>query len=283
MITTLIKRHMTLFFKDKASVFFSLLSVFIIILLYVLFLSENILSTLPTFHDQAVFVFLWMFSGIIAVTTATATLGALGKFIEDQVYQKSEDFLITKITRQQLAYSYILYSFIIGLILTTLLLVFGYIYVLIKYNVTLNISLPLLAVILLSIFMHTLLFYLISSALKTMSAFSGFSTIVGTLIGFLAGIYIPIGVLPAYLQTVISFFPTIQAVVLFRDLLMTDVLEPIQNALPTDVYNELIIKLGIQLEWNNEILSSTFSWIYLIGLSIVLCGLILIRNRKYNG
>lgn len=48
--------------------------------------------------------------------------------------------------------------------------------------------------------MHTLLFYLIIANLKTMSAFSGLSTIVGTLIGFLAGIYIPIGLLPPYLQ-----------------------------------------------------------------------------------
>src|SRR5699024_10331825 len=82
---TLIHRHIKLFLKDKMSVFFSLLSVFIIIVLYVLFLSENLIANIPTFENQSAFTFLWMFAGIIAVTTATTPLGALGKYIEDQV------------------------------------------------------------------------------------------------------------------------------------------------------------------------------------------------------
>src|SRR5690625_6917041 len=82
--------------------------------------------------------------------------------------------------------------------------------------------------------MHTLLFYLITSSLKTMSAFSGLSTIVGTLIGFLAGIYIPIGLLPSYLQKIITLFPTTQAIVLLKDLLMKDVLEPLQSIMSNE-------------------------------------------------
>ncbi|MDN6631482.1 MAG: hypothetical protein L0K90_09530, partial [Staphylococcus equorum] len=120
-MNTLIMRHIKLFLKDKASVFFSLLSVFIIITLYLLFLSENITSSLPVFDDRNAFAFLWMFSGVLAVTTATASLGALGKCMEDRVSKKSEDLLITKISNQTLASSYIYYSFIIGFIFTLLL------------------------------------------------------------------------------------------------------------------------------------------------------------------
>src|SRR5690625_1219781 len=133
---TLINRHIKLFFKDKASVFFSLLSVFIIIALYLLFLSENIIANLPEFTDQSEFIFLWMFAGIIAVTTATATLGAFGKFIEDKVSMKSEDFLITKIKPRKLAYSYSIYSVIIGLIFEVILFTFGYSYTFIKFDIT---------------------------------------------------------------------------------------------------------------------------------------------------
>src|SRR5690625_850029 len=153
---TLINRHIKLFFKDKTSVFFSLLSVFIIIALYLLFLSENIIANLPEFADQSEFIFLWMFAGIIAVTTATATLGTFGKFIEDKVSMKSEDFLITKITPRKLAYSYITYSVIIGLIFTVILFTFGYSYNFINFAITFIFTISLLNIILISILMNTL-------------------------------------------------------------------------------------------------------------------------------
>lgn len=279
-MNTLIQRHIKLFLKDKASVFFSLFSVFIIITLYLLFLSENISSNLPEFDDQAAFVFLWMFAGIIAVTTATASLGALGKFIEDKVGKKSEDFLITKITKQSLAYSYVTYSFIIGFIFTALLFIFGYVYTIVKFNISFNLSASLITIIILSTLMHTLLFYLITSSLKTMSAFSGFSTIVGTLIGFLAGIYIPIGILPSYIQKMIILFPTTQSTVLLRNLLMTDVLEPMKTVMPTEAYHEVNDMLGVTLHWNDQLLSNQFSWMYLVGFTVVLVVLVLWRNRK---
>src|SRR5690625_6570237 len=119
-MSTLIKRHTILFLKDKTSVFFSLLSVFIIIALYLLFLSENISSNVPEFDDRSSFVFLWMFAGIIAVTTATAALGALGKFIEDKVSKIKNDILITKRTQQTVCYYYIIYTLVNRLYLTLL-------------------------------------------------------------------------------------------------------------------------------------------------------------------
>lgn len=277
---TLIKRHMILFFKDKASVFFSLFSVFIIIVLYILFLSENIVSNIPEFSDRSAFVFLWMFSGVIAVTTATAVLGALSKFIEDKVNRKHEDLLVTQISERTLAYSYIVYSFIIGVVFATVLLLFGYIYTYIKFDILLNISLALIIIVLLSTLMHTLLFYLMTSVLKTMSAFSGLSTVVGTLIGFLAGIYIPIGILPSYLQKVITLFPTTQVTVLLKGVLMKDVLEPMSKFIPAKEYNDLTSKLGINLTWNNQLLSQEFSWYYLIVLTVLLFSFILIRKRR---
>lgn len=279
-MTTLINRHLKIFFKDRVSVFFSLFSVFIIITLYLLFLAKNMTTNLPNFKDKDIFIFLWMFSGIVAVTTATTALGALGKLIEDTVSKKSTDFLITHITSRKLAYSYIYYALIIGLIFTIILLIFGYIYTFVKFSVLLTPSFSLIAIIFLSTLMHTLLFYLIVSRLKTLSAFSGFSTIIGTLIGFLAGIYIPIGILPIPIQQIITLFPTTQVVVLLRDSLMESVLSPLTSAMPVDSYNELTTTLGIRLQWNEQLLPFTFSWLYIIGITLFLIFLIQIKNRR---
>lgn len=276
----LIKRHIQLFLKDKASVFFSLLSVFIIVGLYTLFLSENVSANLPEFEEREAFTFLWMYAGILAVTTATAPLGALGKFVEDQVSKKSEDLLITEISRSTLAYSYIYYSFIIGFIFTSFLFIAGFIYTWISFDLILPLSLSLVGILLISTLMHTLIFYLIVAKLKTMSAFSGFSTLVGTLIGFLAGIYVPIGVLPSYLQKIIILFPTTQVTVLLRDVLMEDVLVPIQTLLPKSAYLEIVRTLGVQLKWNDSILSNSFSWAYLLIITFVLFVAVLVKNRE---
>ncbi|UJF16049.1 ABC transporter permease [Jeotgalibaca sp. MA1X17-3] len=278
----LIKRHIKLFLKDKASVFFSFLSVFIIVGLYILFLSENIASNLPEFNGRAAFIFLWMFAGIVAVTTATAPLGALGKFIEDEVSKKSDDLLITKISRRTLAYSYVYYSFIIGFFFTSFLFIGGFVYTWVSFDLILPLSISLLALLALSTFMHTLLFYLVTARLKTMSAFSGFSTLFGALIGFLAGIYVPIGSLPSYLQKIVILFPTTQVTVLLRNILMDDVLSPIQALLPNEAYEEIIKTLGVQLAWDDQLLSSQFSWIYLLAFTLILLVVVLVKNRRKN-
>lgn len=278
----LIKRHIKLFLKDKASVFFSFLSVFIIVGLYILFLSENVASNLPEFNGRAAFIFLWMFAGIVAVTTATAPLGALGKFIEDEVSQKSDDLLITKISRRTLAYSYVYYSFIIGFIFTSFLFIGGFVYTWVSFDLILPLSISLFALLALSTFMHTLLFYLVTARLKTMSAFSGFSTLFGALIGFLAGIYVPIGSLPSYLQKIVILFPTTQVTVLMRNILMDDVLSPIQALLPKNAYEEVVKTLGVQLAWDDRLFSSQFSWIYLFAFTLILLIIVLIKNRRKN-
>lgn len=276
----LVMRHIKLFLKDKASVFFSLLSVFIIITLYLLFLSENITSSLPVFDDRNAFAFLWMFSGVLAVTTATASLGALGKCMEDRVSKKSEDLLITKISNQTLASSYIYYSFIIGVIFTLLLFIGGFVYTWLVFNLFLPLSFSIALILLISTLIHTLIFYLIISSLKTMSAFTGFSTLVGTLIGFLAGIYVPIGGLPSYLQKIMILFPATQVTALLRSTLMKDILVPIKELVPDSAYENIIKTLGVELQWNDFIISNQFSWIYLLVLTFILFLIVIFTNRN---
>jgi len=275
----LLVRHTKLFFKDKASVFFSVLSVLIIILLYILFLAETISANLTDLDEGESFTFLWMFAGVLAVTSATTPLGALGKFIEDKVSKRDEDLLMAPIKRSTLIYSYIGYAFFIGCILTTLLFIFGYIYAYFSLGVKIDLSFFLMGVLFFSLLMHTLLFYLIVAQLPTMASFNGLSTIVGTLIGFLAGIYVPIGFLPAYIQKIIIAFPTTQAAVLLRNSFLDEILLSFQEVLPEDVYQALLSDLGVELYWNETFLSSNFSWLYIFGLSACLILIILFSNH----
>jgi multidrug/hemolysin transport system permease protein len=76
--------------------------------------------------------------------------------------------------------------------------------------------------ILLATMANTSLVCFMASFFKSQQAFGTASTVIGTLIGFLTGIYLPVGNLPASVQTVIKVFPISHSAVLFRQVLMAD-------------------------------------------------------------
>ena len=75
-------------------------------------------------------------------------------------------------------------------------------------------------VVILAVLASASMVLLLVSFFKTSNAFAAASTVIGTLLGFLAGIYIPIGSLPDYLQTIVKFFPVSHSAALFRQVLM---------------------------------------------------------------
>ena len=117
MILNIARRNLKLYFRDKSSVFFSLLAVFIIIGLYVLFLGNMLTSNMEWMGDHARFVTdSWIMAGLLAVTSLTTTMGAYGIMIEDKTKKVFKDFTASPVKRSSLVGGYILSSFIIGVI-----------------------------------------------------------------------------------------------------------------------------------------------------------------------
>lgn len=82
------------------------------------------------------------------------------------------------------------------------------------------------------------------------------------------------------MQKVITVFPTTQAAVLLKSIFMKDILASMDSVMPQEVYHETAVMLGIKLQWNDYTLSSTFSYVYLIGFTFLLLSLIIVKNRK---
>lgn len=223
-LANLVKRNLKLFFRDRTSVFFSLLAVFIIIGLYVLFLGNMMVKNFKELlGDNARFmVDSWVMAGLLSVTSITTVMGALGTMVEDKAKKISKDFSSAPLRRSQLAGGYIISSFIIGIIMSIAALVIAQTYILTGGGklITLIPLLKLLGVMLLSVFAGSSMVFFIASFLKSSNAFATASTIIGTLIGFLTGIYVPIGVLPIAVQAVIKIFPISHAGALFRQIMM---------------------------------------------------------------
>lgn len=225
-IGKLVSRNVKLFFRDKASVFFSLLSVIIIIGLYALFLGNIQVQEIQAraggrdVPGAAWLVNAWILAGVIAVSTVTISLGAYGTMVDDVHRGRVKDFFVAPLRRGELVAGYMISSAIISAIMNVIAFVISEVYIAASGGEFLS---PLqmaevLGILVLSILAFSSFVCFITSFIKSVNAFAALSTIVGTLIGFLTGIYVPVGVLPEAIVTFMKFLPFTYTAVWLRQI-----------------------------------------------------------------
>jgi len=281
------RRNIKLFFRDKANVLFSLLSVLIIIGLYVLFLGEMMTQG---YEESGISVaavrFLmdsWIMAGVISVATFTTTLGAFSIYVSDNANKINKDFLSAPVKRSSLTGGYVLSAYIIGVVFTLIAFVFAQIYIVAYGGELLPIEsmLKVLGCILIAVLSSSATIFFIISFIKTLNAFATFSTIIGTMIGFLTGVYMPIGILPAPVQWVVRIFPVSHAAVLIRQIMMKIPMERAFGGLPAEVVNEFKISNGVVFEFGSYTADWVLSFAVLAITAIIFFALgILAVSRK---
>ncbi|MPN08221.1 hypothetical protein SDC9_155503 [bioreactor metagenome] len=221
----------------------------------------------------------WIMSGVLAVTSITTTMGAFGIMIEDRYNKLIKDFTSSPVSRASLAGGYILSAYVIGVILSIITLVLFQIYI--GRFLSLAVLIKVLGLILLSVLASSSMVFFLTCFIKSQNAFGTASTILGTLIGFMTGIYIPIGQLPEAVQTVIRFFPVSHAAVLFRKIILE---EPIYNSFknaPVEYKNNFIDIMGINFKYGDYSFPAVGSIIVLAATAILFYTLsIWILSRK---
>ncbi len=218
-----IGRNLRLFYRDPLGVFFSLTGALVVFLLYALFLGQmqiDSLSNSPGLNADAAgdFVDSWMFAGVVAVAAVTTPLGALATFVEDAGSGRFRDFLVSPVRRPQLVLGYLGSAFVIGLMTTLVVLS-----VALGYLALTGRGLPdagqlarIVGWTVVSVAAYTSLWAFVVSFVRTSGAFSGLSTLVGTLTGFVAGAYIPVGAFPDAVRDAVAVLPFAQSAMLVR-------------------------------------------------------------------
>jgi multidrug/hemolysin transport system permease protein len=223
-ILDIMGRNLRLYFRDRLGVFFSLLAAIILFLLYTLFLGNlqttGLEGAFPDAPEGSVqtFVDSWAFAGIVAITAVTTGLGAFSAFVEDGTTGRFRDFLVSPIRRSQLILGYLLSSFVIAVMMTMFVLIASVAYLFFVDGLVLTAQQLVLTVayLLLSCAAYAALSAFVVSFVKTQGAFAALSTIVGTVLGFLCGAYIPVGSLPEGVANVINALPFGQSSMLIR-------------------------------------------------------------------
>lgn len=279
------KRNLLLYFRDKSALFFSLLAVIILVVLYGTFLGNLIADSLPDFPAKKWLLLSWIFAGILAVTSVTTTLGAFGVMVEDRSTEAALDFYASPINRSSLFGGYVISSVFVGFIMCLLVLLItnGVFFFSGEAMLTIFQLIQVTGVITLSVIASSAMILLLVSFFKTVKAFAAASTVIGTLLGFLAGIYIPIGSLPEYLQTIIKLFPTSHAATLFRQILMGQPMQEAFKGAPAAVRQEFLVNMGVVYDLNGFLTSPMFSILYLAATAIIfsILAAAVMKSNKY--
>ena len=287
-IVSLVGRHNKLFLRNKTLVFFSLLSAFIVLGLYVIFLKKIQLDSLSALVEVTpalnVMISEWMLAGILSIMGMTTTLAVFGIYMRDKERKISADFLTTATTRYQLQLSYVISSFLIGFGITLSAFIASEVYLVVIGAELMSISkmLSVIGILALSTLLSSTINFFIVVFIKSETVFSTISTIVGSIIGFLCGVYVPMGSLPSFVQSIIHFFPVSHISVLLRETMMHDSIVTVFNG-NTEMANEYMLSLGILYKINDTILTQGHHLLF-ISLTIIFLGaialLIFIKKNK---
>lgn len=248
LVTTLTRRNVVLFLKDKVSVFFSLFAALIVLVLYLMFLKsvqlDGLKGAVPegSVPDALLGSFMdaWMLAGAMSVSCITVTLSANNVMIQDKSKGILMDCYSSPLNKKLVRASYFIGNYIISTVICLIVLAISFAYLAISggFFMTAGTCFALVGVTLLSILSSSVIMFFITSFLKTESALGGLVGILSAAIGFLIGAYMPISMFPKAIQSAVGFLPGTYSAGLFRNLFMQPALDKIAAYLPKEVVTQ---------------------------------------------
>lgn len=240
LISSLIKRNIKLYFKDKGMFFTSLITPLILLVLYGTFLSNVYEDTFrsaleaagATVSDKLIggCVGGELVSSLLAVSCVTVAFCSNLLMVQDKITGARRDITIAPVKLSILALSYYLST-----LLSTLLICFIATGVCLGYLVYVGWYLTIADVV--NVFLDVVLLVLFGTALSSCVNFplstQGQASAVGTIVsagyGFVCGAYMPISQFSDGLQKVISFLPGTYGTSLLRNHALRGVFEEMGN------------------------------------------------------
>lgn len=256
------KRNISLYFRDYSAVFFSLLSMIIIIVLMVFFLGDiNNSSLIDAIRlvpgrggDKDIetikqFSFLWTCAGILTINASTVTHAFYSNMIKDRTGNCLNSLLVMPVKRPVFVLGYISGAWVSGVIMSIVTFAITEIIGVMKGMDVLPAMthVELLLLIMLNTFVYSAIMFFLASVIKSQSAWSGIGIILGTLSGFLGGIYFPLGSMSSQMQSVVKVFPFIYGTSLLRKVMMMPLENTLFGGTPEIIRSEVDRTMGMDI------------------------------------
>ena len=220
MIFTFIKRNIKLFARARATVFFSLLSTLILVMLYFLFIAKIYTMGMddPAAGGIAIplggnaknfIVYLQMMAGVLVLNSMSLATGAFSTIAKDFENKRIDSFMLTPIKTHEMIFSYFATGFTASFGINTFTWILSYVIIGMTtgYWLATGAFLMVLLVLLVASFISCSLMLLVTALVKSSSAIGVVNGIAGTFFGFLCGIYMPYGNLGEGTKAIGSLLP----------------------------------------------------------------------------
>ena len=279
----LISRNRKVYTRDRLAFAMSFLSVIILILVYQVFLGQiqidaikEALNSDTASTDTIQMVNYWLISGLTTIISMTSTLGAFGVMVSDREKKLSEDFKVSPVSNFKIELSYAIFAILFGIVMTLFSCIFA-IGMFNGFSSLLDFSttdyLSILGIVSMGTVLAATIILPILAFIRTSSAFTTLSTIVGTFIGFISGVYLSIGSVGESLQQVMTWFPLTQVNALLKQILMKDAISKVLDHAPSTVIMNYKESYGVILQNpSGEHLSTQFMFAYISIIIVVLLG-----------
>lgn len=292
------KRNCMVFIKDAGAVFASLISMIIVLVLMGVFLGEmnvesvaNILNEYGGVRDSAAdrqnaasLGQYWTLAGLVVVNSLTVTLMVVGTMVTDKAGEKAKSFYTAPVDKFIISVSYISAAVCIGFLfcMITFLGYMGYIWFNGGAVLSMKAILAVAGYTLVNVILFAVIMYCIALFIKSTNAWGGVATIVGTLVGFLGAIYVPVGSLPAGVVNFLKGLPVLHATSLMRKVMCEDALTNAFTNVPAEVLEGYREAMGIDIWVNSKPINDEMQLLFLgvCGMITLIAIALITRMRK---
>jgi multidrug/hemolysin transport system permease protein len=205
------------------------------------------------------FVTLWTCAGIVSINAVTVTLAVYSSMIKDRTEGRLGSISTAPVSRLTISAAYVTAAWLCSCIICVLTLVLSEIYCIVKGGVYFSLlsHLKLFCMIGANSFTYAALMYLAAVLVKTQGAWSGMGTVVGTLVGFLGGIYLPIGSLAENIGNILKCTPVIYGAKMFRSIMTEEICSEIFTGTPEMLQREYLDAMGVSIDFFGVSVSNT--------------------------
>ncbi len=284
----LIKRNLLIYFRDKSAVFFSVLSSIITLCLYVLFLNNSLITAMESkvadIETLKIFLNSLVLCGVISLNAFTIPLSFMYMFIYDKEVGTLKDFFVSPVKKSVILFAYIvcamIATLIINILITTILVV--YLYINNMLTITLSQSVVLLLFYLLCSSLFSLIAFVLANFIKRASAYGNLIGVSSALVGFLSGVYMPIGNFGSKtIENVITLFPITQLNAVLRASFLNGVTNKLFLNAPIEIKEFYNYFFGIKLKLFENDITIISSTVYLLIIFVIAIFLAMRVKRSY--
>ena len=237
----LTKRNLLIYFKDRQSVIFSMLTSIIVLVLYLLFLKQSYIDAaesalkglegLVDKKDIDTLANCILLVGIIGSALITVPYNCLSTIVNDRENKIDYDISATPLKRWQIVLSYFTSATISAFIMSSIVLTIGIVVLQSQGDLYLSASSIAYsyALALLGSVSATAFFMLIMLFFKTSSASGAFFGMLSAACGFIIGAYIPLSQFSNGIQTFCNLFPATGVTIMYRNTFLNGLLDKINT------------------------------------------------------